>query len=257
MTTERAAYSTLGLRAGAGPAEVNEAYRRLMKKHHPDKPGGDSHRAAEINRAYTLLRRRLGEPVWVPVPVPPRRRRLRWSQAAAAVAIVAVAVLAALAWQDARGVLARPGHLIASQIGLPTGADELALSREASAFDDPVQQPLVDKAVATAVTFHASRDLSGASAYSSDCQKSLRRQPNVAWFDTCAAFDEAMLTLATDEDGQGSGDFDESTVTLREVAAARLLSDDGLAADSRLHEIRSEVDLKILPLLDSAAAIQP
>jgi curved DNA-binding protein CbpA len=51
MTAERSAYAILGLRPGAGRAEVNDAYRRLMKRHHPDRPGGDSNRAAEINRA--------------------------------------------------------------------------------------------------------------------------------------------------------------------------------------------------------------
>jgi hypothetical protein len=32
------------------------------------------------------------------------------------------------------------------------------------------------------------------------------------------------------------------------------LSDDSLGADSHLHQIRSQVDLQILPMLDSAAA---
>ena len=41
---------------GADAAAVDEAYRRLIKQHHPDREGGDSTRAAEINRAYRELR---------------------------------------------------------------------------------------------------------------------------------------------------------------------------------------------------------
>jgi hypothetical protein len=35
-----------------------------------------------------------------------------------------------------------------------------------------------------------------------------------------------------------------------------MLSDDTLGADSHLHQIRSQVDMEILPMLDSAAAAQ-
>jgi hypothetical protein len=257
MTTKRAAYSTLGLRLGAGRAEVNQAYRRLMKEHHPDRPGGDSDLAAEINRAYSLLSQRLGEPVLVPVRVPPRPQRSRWRPLFWLIAIVAIGTSIIIAGTDGRRVLARSGYVIATQARVPLDRPDFsAMQRELSAFEDPVQPAIVDKAVATALKFHKSGDVAGAAAYSSDCQQSLRREPNVAWFDTCAAFDEAMLALA-DDDNRGADAFDDEAVTIREVSSARLLSDDSFAADSRLHQIRSQVDFEILPLLDSAAAVKP
>jgi curved DNA-binding protein CbpA len=50
MSAERSAFAILGLRPGAGRAQVDSAYRRLMKLYHPDRTGGDGIRAAEINR---------------------------------------------------------------------------------------------------------------------------------------------------------------------------------------------------------------
>lgn len=256
MTAERSAYAILGLRPGAGRAEVNDAYRRLMKVHHPDRPGGDSNRAAEINRAYTLLRRRLGEPVRIPVTVPvrrggpPRYRRVGW---VVTLAIVGAAI--ALAYRAEQHGPRRSAFLLFPEWASPAqpdrgGIDEARLA----SFDTPVQPQIVSGAIADAIKFHSNGDLAGASAYSSDCQKTLRRERNLAWFDSCAAFDEAMLTLYGDTGQPDSSPFNESAVVTREIAAARILTDDSLGADSHLHQIRSQVDLEILPMLDSAAA---
>src|SRR3982751_2800712 len=57
MLGDSSAYAALGLEPGADPAAIDEAYRRLIKQHHPDRAGGDAKRAAEINRAYRELRR--------------------------------------------------------------------------------------------------------------------------------------------------------------------------------------------------------
>jgi hypothetical protein len=257
MTAERSAYAILGLRPGAGRAEVNDAYRRLMKRHHPDRPGGDSNRAAEINRAYTLLRRRLGEPVRMPVTVPPRRRAgpARFRRAGWILTIAIIGAAAVLANQDAKRGPTRSALLDFQWTGPDTEggfSDESHLP----SFDDPVQPHIVTRAIADAMRFHSSGDLAGAGAYSRSCQESLRRERNLVWFDACAAFDEAMLTLYGDEDQPDSSPFNESAVLTREIAAARILSDDSLGADSHLHQIRSQVDLEILPMLDSAAAAQ-
>jgi hypothetical protein len=260
MTAERSAYAILGLRPGAGRAEVNDAYRKLMKRYHPDRPGGDANRAAEINRAYTLLRRRLGEPVRVPVAVPvrrragpPRFRKLGWL-----VTILIVGAAAALENLDANHAPARAEFLRSPQWTSPARVDDKGGEYEAelASFDMPVQPRIVSRSIADAVKFHSTGDLAGASAYSRDCQISLRQERNLGWFDACAAFDEAMLALYGDSDQPDSSPFNESAVVTREISAARMLSDDTLGADSHLHQIRSQVDMEILPMLDSAATAQ-
>ena len=56
MAEDASAYAALGLEPDADEAEIEQAYKRLIKEHHPDREGGDAARAAEINRAYRELR---------------------------------------------------------------------------------------------------------------------------------------------------------------------------------------------------------
>jgi hypothetical protein len=259
MTAERSAYAILGLRPGAGRAEVNDAYRRLMKRHHPDRPGGDANRAAEINRAYTFLRRRLGEPVRVPVTIPLRRRPppARFRRLAWLFTLGVIGISLALANRDAQRSTARPAFPVFSEWSNSTVSDDdVPYEAPVASFDEPVQPGIVSRAVADAVRFRSSGDVSGASAYSRDCQVTLRRERNLGWFDACSAFDEAMLTLYGDSGQPDSSPFNQAAVVSREIAAARILSDDSLSVDSHLHQIRSQVDMEILPMLDSAAAVQ-
>jgi len=52
--TKEEAYQVLGLQPGAGPDEISEAHRRLMKRVHPDS-GGSTFLAARINQAKDTL----------------------------------------------------------------------------------------------------------------------------------------------------------------------------------------------------------
>src|ERR1051325_10228303 len=57
MPMDPSAFSTLGLEPGADSAAVERAYKRLIKRYHPDREGGDTERAAEITQAYRELKR--------------------------------------------------------------------------------------------------------------------------------------------------------------------------------------------------------
>src|SRR5258705_9541450 len=62
-------YAVLGVDPGATPEEITAAFRRLAKRGHPDRGGGDAAvlRMAQVNAAYALLRA-AQRPGQVPVP---------------------------------------------------------------------------------------------------------------------------------------------------------------------------------------------
>src|SRR5690606_15924997 len=49
------ALQVLGLEEGASRAEILEAYKRLIKQVHPDRPGGSHYFAAKLNQAKAAL----------------------------------------------------------------------------------------------------------------------------------------------------------------------------------------------------------
>lgn len=260
MSGHNSAYAVLGLRPGAGRAEVDQAYRRLIKRFHPDRMGGDCSRAAEINRAYTQIRRQSGQPVRprraVPLPVPrrSRRRRAGWLLASA----LAIAGAVAVANDAPRLGSSRPAFadpLDWPGLGSrPTGSGAVSVLAD---LEQPLETAVIDRAIADALRFHGEGHLEASVEYSRACHNSLREDPSLIWFDSCAAFDEATVTLQGADLFAGSGPFNPASVTARNLGAARLLSHDMLAADSRLHQIRSRVELALLPRLDEAAGRQP
>lgn len=256
MSIPDSAYSALGLRPGARRSEVDQAYRRLIKLHHPDRTGGDGSRAAEINHAYTLLRRKglaaVPRQQRVPMPVPRPRRarhgRLRW----VVVGALAAVAVGGFATRDERVGFGRVADRIA--IRLPSNTIPLVrISSPLTDFDEPLNSQVIDSAIASAVEFHRAGDSAGAGEFSRQCQVKLRQQPNLARFDACSAFDEATVTLRGDELAADSGSFDVSAVVVRQLAAARVVSGDVAGAEFRIHRIRSRVEIALLPMLDPAA----
>jgi DnaJ-like protein len=73
--TTRDPYEVLGLRPGASAQDLHDAYRRLVKLHHPDRNGGSAQstrRFQEIQAAYEEIGRRRA--ATRPPPPPPRPR---------------------------------------------------------------------------------------------------------------------------------------------------------------------------------------
>lgn len=243
----------LGLRPGAGRLEVDEAYRRLIKLHHPDRLGGDGSRAAEINRAYTQLRRQMPAPAeqrrsfMVPLPPERRRRRLRLSWPAAASLLAAGGIFAAIQAPQAVDVGPLPLPWVDRESNIGTRGPA------ATDFEEPLHASLIDRSIADAVQFYATGDSAATLEFSRSCHNSLRDQPSLARFDSCAAFDEATAVLNSDNALAEGGPFSATAVVARHIAGARLLSADMLVADSRLDQIRSRVELNLLPRMDDAA----
>ena len=48
-------YLTLGLASDAGPEEIKNAYRRLVKEFHPDRYGANGAPFLNIQKAYSVL----------------------------------------------------------------------------------------------------------------------------------------------------------------------------------------------------------
>jgi len=73
--TTRDPYAVLGLRPGASAQDLHDAYRRLVKLHHPDRNGGSAEstrRFQEIQAAYEEVGRRRAATRPAPPPPPPR-----------------------------------------------------------------------------------------------------------------------------------------------------------------------------------------
>lgn len=247
----------LGLRPGAGRAEVDQAYRRLIKRYHPDYAGGDASRAADINRAYSELRALTREALRphpaAAIPVhsyrrPPARWRGLMFGAAAIAAVVILARSAAMteprtSWAGFESTGAASAMEESRAVRAPRGTFSL---------EEPLATKLIDGSVDDAMRLHADRDPVAAAKFSRECLSRLNANPSVPLFDACAAYDEAIAILGVDNPPFESGPFSPSAVTARQVGAARLLSADYFEAESRLQQIRSRVHLVLLPQIPDA-----
>ena len=244
MAEDASAFAALGLEPDADDAEIEQAYKRLIKEHHPDREGGDAKRAAEINRAYRELRvnRNLQDPLelnqdrWEG-----RRSAHRGWPAFVLLAMAGIAILL----------------IFASQLGLSADAVKSpVLHRFASARDkvaraDAMDQPLHVSAITASAKraqyLSRTRDEMALATASRDCHHELRNDPSLLQLDRCAAFDDAVVQLQDRDPLRDQGPFSELAVTGRLWSGASALSDDNVAIDSRLDRIRLQVELALMP----------
>jgi hypothetical protein len=240
MAGDSSAYAALGLEPGADSAAIEQAYKRLIKQHHPDRKGGDASRAAEINRAYRELRklssrteRQMGALDLHQHPPELRDPVSRWALAAMLIiGVVGGVVLAAGQMPPARSGPAMP----------------LAHGR---ARADPMDQPLmgaaIDSAVLDARRLARTSDEMGLSRTSQACYHDLRARPSLLKLDHCVALDDAVVLLQDRDPLRDRGPFSELAVTGRQWSAAAALSNDYLAIDERLDRIRLRVETGLAP----------
>ena len=190
MAGHASAYAVQGREPGADSAEIEQAYQRLIKQHHPDREGGDGRRAADINRAYRELRtvRDLKDPLEFNFDLPaPRALVPRWLL----LALLLVVLTAGVLWsQSALYLPAQPRPALASSHAAN------GHSRGHTA-DDPIEKPLnaaaINSAALEALRISRTRDEIALANTSRDCHHLLRSTPSLLQLDRCAAFDDAVV----------------------------------------------------------------
>ncbi|HEX5320514.1 MAG TPA: J domain-containing protein [Stellaceae bacterium] len=242
MTGRASALAVLGLDPGADAAAVEQAYKRLIKQHHPDREGGDASRAAEITKAYREARggKATSDPLQFNDDLWPQRGRRRWRIAAT---FAAAGVAAAVLVVGPSVPLTRT--LWAAGAQLPTR--HAATAAMPQPMNDRLHVNAIDAEVRTALQMFRTRDESALADASADCQRRFRDDPGTAMLDRCAAFDDAVVGLEDRDPIRDEGPFAPLAVTGRQWSAASSLSDDDIAIDERLDQIRLRVELSLAP----------
>lgn len=250
MPGRASAFTVLGLQPGADAAAIEQAYKRLIKQHHPDREGGDVSRAAEITQAYRELRggKAARDPLEFNEDFRAMRRPPRWPVAAlvAGAAIGGLMLLTGPSAPLTRSFWPARAQLPVRHVSAP-----------AAAAPDPMADALhvraIDAAVAEALHLYRTRDEFVLATASRDCQSRFREDPGTPMLDRCAAFDDAVVGLQDRDPLRDAGPFAPLAVTGRQWSAASTLSDDYLAIDSRLDQIRLRVDLVLAPQVPPVA----
>ena len=267
----RSLYSVLNVSPDADPAVIEAAYKALMKKYHPDmvmgEPEGTQRKAAEINRAFHILRsperraeydareqsrqeamRMPGPDMRSPPfqPLPPQRSK--WP------ALFLIAVLAALTFFVWRMTAGTERQQFASAI--PAVA---RLGREDAASLPPVSHTNIDRAIAESRRINQKTGLMGLSGYSQDCFASQSRSVRVEELDFCVAFDSAALTYDAESAKMYSlpelPRFQAREMLSRHLRAAKLVSEDEDWVDQRLEQVRS-LTLARMAILNTPPPLQ-
>lgn len=241
MAGRASAFAILGLEPGADASAIEQAYKRLIKQYHPDRQGGDSTRAAEINRAYRELRggKAKNDPLQLNEERGARRTRARWPVALAAAIAAAAGFLLGTGPARISVLWSANTHLpVHHAAALPAAPDPIAGQLHIDA---------IDAAVRDAVQLYRTKDELALAKASRDCERRFRDNPGTLLLDRCAAFDDAVVGLEDRDPLRDGGPFAPLAVTGRQWSAASALSDDSLAIDSRLDEIRLRVELALAP----------
>jgi hypothetical protein len=245
MAGRASALAVLGLPPSADPAAIEQAYKKLIKQHHPDREGGDASRAAEINRAYRELRgAKDADPLQLNELRNERRKRRRWPLLALVAGIFAGAVI----------LMVGPSAPLSRTLSLGGAASQLAHPRMAAtttsqAMNEQLHVTAIDEAVRDAVQIFRTKDEMALADASHECERRFRETPGTVLLDRCAAFDDAVVGLEDRDPLRDEGPFAALAVTGRQWSAASALSDDDLAIDSRLDRIRLRVELALAALM--------
>ena len=248
MAGRASAFAVLGLAPGADGPAIDQAYKRLIKQHHPDREGGDCGRAADIIRAYRELRggRAASDPLQFNEEFAAMPRRPRWP------------VAALLAGAALGGLLLAIGPSAPLTRNSLTSGGQLPIGRPAPRpASDPIGEHLhidaIDSAIRDALRLYGTKDESRLAAASRDCQRRFRDDPGMPMLDRCAAFDDAVVGLQNRDPLRDTGPFAPLAVTGRQWTAAAVMSGDSLAIDGRLDRIRLRVELALAPQLPPIA----
>jgi len=249
MAGDASAYTALGLEPGADAAAIEQAYRRLIKLHHPDREGGDGARAAEINRAYSEIKS--GLPREHPVPMQHKAASMpqpRWGWTAI-VLIFLIGLMSLPLLSDSP--LLPPLQFGAAGLG-PSRVSSKGVTIASDAMEQPLHLVAIDASARQALKLSKTSDEMTLASTSRDCHSALRSHPELAQFDRCAAFDDAVVQLEDRDPLRDQGPFSEIAVTGRIWSGATNLSDDSLAIDSRLDRIRQRVEQVLAPAMPPA-----
>src|SRR5436305_2501345 len=175
MAGDASAYAALGLAPGADAAAIEQAYRRLIKVHHPDREGGDAVRAAEINLAYRELRRsrdELRDPLEFNEDFSVHKKRHRGWVVAALTAAVGVGALLL-----ATGPAAPVVRSLWPDAGPAKPLGHVAAAAPADAMDQPLRVRAIDGGVRDAYQMWRTKDEMALTSASRDCQRRFRSDP--------------------------------------------------------------------------------
>ena len=251
MRAPVSAYAALGLQPGADRAAIEQAYRELIKRYHPDRSGGDAARAAEINRAYFELRREPEADSSRAGRHSAGRRRRRRSRSRRRrgnplwpVLLIAGATLAIIERERLAAAIASIEDLQAAPL---SGGRASAVAIDSAALDGPLDETAIARSIELAIRLAGRGDEEALANRSRDCHRRMRSDPELEQLDRCAAFDDAVASIDGRDPMNDKGVFSASAITARQMTAASLLSSDYLAIERRLDRIRTVVQLTLRP----------